>query len=121
MKLLPVHSTCVVTITLVEIALAHMMHVFVFTENTPPLGASGVLVVVNITTWSLKSQVKASSWISHFVSFGPMLLFRGLIYDMFRAKSFKLSPVGDQSDICTSEWGCQWKSSKGRWHSPINF
>jgi hypothetical protein len=83
----------------VEIALAHIKHVFVLTENTPPLGTSGVFVVVSITTWSSKSQVKVSSWISHFVCFGPTLLFRGLIYDIFRAKSFKLSLVGNQSDI----------------------
>jgi hypothetical protein len=50
MKLLPVHSTCVVTKTLVDTALAHVKHVLVFTENTPPLGTSGVRVVVSITT-----------------------------------------------------------------------
>lgn len=50
MKLLPVHSTCVVTITFVLAALAHIIQVLVFTENTPPLGTSGVLVVVIVTT-----------------------------------------------------------------------
>jgi hypothetical protein len=50
MKLLPVHSTCVVTITLVEAALAHIIHVLVLTEKTPPLGTSGVRVVVIVTT-----------------------------------------------------------------------
>ena len=50
MKLLPVHSTCVVTTTFVDTALAHMIQVFVFTENTPPLGTSGVRVVVSIVT-----------------------------------------------------------------------
>lgn len=50
MKLRPVHSTCVVTTTLVDIALAHVMHVRVLTENTPPLGTSGVRVVVTVDT-----------------------------------------------------------------------
>ncbi len=50
MKLLPVHSTWVVTITLVDMALAHIMQVLVFTEKTPPLGTSGVRVVVTVTT-----------------------------------------------------------------------
>lgn len=50
MKLLPVHSTCVVTMTLEETLLAHIMHVRVLTENTPPLGTSGVRVVVSIET-----------------------------------------------------------------------
>ena len=48
MKLLPVHSTCVVTSTFVVDALAHVMHVRVFTANAPPLGTSGVRVVVSI-------------------------------------------------------------------------
>lgn len=73
-KLLPVHSTCVVTMTRVETVLAHMMHVRVFTTNTLPLGTSGFLVDVIIMTWSSKSQYTFSSWISHFVCFGPTLL-----------------------------------------------
>lgn len=49
-KLLPVHSTCVVIKILVDTLLAHVIHVRVLTANTPPLGTSGVLVVVIITT-----------------------------------------------------------------------
>ena len=48
MKLRPVHSTCVVTMTRDATLLAHMMHVRVLTEKTPPLGTSGVRVVVTI-------------------------------------------------------------------------
>ena len=50
MKLRPVHSTWVLTMTFVETLLAHMMHVRVFTEKTPPLGTSGVRVVVTVET-----------------------------------------------------------------------
>ena len=50
MKLRPVHSTCVVTSTLLATALAHVMHVLVLTENTFPLGTSGVRVVVSMLT-----------------------------------------------------------------------
>lgn len=49
MKLLPVHSTWVVTMTRVEMVLAHIIHVRVLTTNTPPLGTSGVLVEVTMT------------------------------------------------------------------------
>lgn len=45
---LPVHSTSVVTSTRVELALAHVKHVFVLTLNTPPEGTSGVRVVVTM-------------------------------------------------------------------------
>lgn len=47
-KLLPVQSNCVVTVTFADAELAHVMHVRVFTENAPPLGTSGVRVVVNM-------------------------------------------------------------------------
>ena len=50
MKLRPVHSTCVVTSTLLDTLLAQVMHVRVLTENTFPLGTSGVRVVVSIVT-----------------------------------------------------------------------
>ena len=50
MKLLPVHSTCEVTSTLLEMLLAQVIHVKVLTENTPPLGTSGVRVVVTVVT-----------------------------------------------------------------------
>jgi hypothetical protein len=46
MKLLPVHCTSVVTVIFEEIALAQVIHVLVLMEKTPPLGTSGVLVVV---------------------------------------------------------------------------
>lgn len=49
-KLLPVHSTVVVTINLDAAAPAHIIHVRVLTENTPPLGTSGVRVVVSVET-----------------------------------------------------------------------
>ena len=49
-KLRPVHSTCVVTKILDDTLLAQVIHVLVFTEKTPPLGTSGVLVVVIIDT-----------------------------------------------------------------------
>lgn len=101
MKLRPVHSTCVVTKTRVVTLLAQVMHVRVFTENTPPLGTSGVRVVVSMVTYWSKSQNAVSSRSSHFVCFGPMLPFSGLMYDMFRASSFGLS-IGIQSEIWTS-------------------
>jgi hypothetical protein len=72
MKLRPVHSTCVVTITLLDTLLAHMMHVLVLTENTFPLGTSGVRVVVMVVTKSSKSQWTTSSLSSHLVCRGPM-------------------------------------------------
>ena len=50
MKLRPVHSTCEVTTTFDDTLLAHMMHVLVLTEKTPPLGTSGVRVVVSVDT-----------------------------------------------------------------------
>lgn len=50
MKLRPVHSTCVVTTTLLDTLLAHTIHVLVLTENTLPLGTSGVRVVVRVET-----------------------------------------------------------------------
>jgi len=46
MKLRPVHSTRVVTSNFVDTELAHITHVLVLTEKTPPLGTSGVRVVV---------------------------------------------------------------------------
>lgn len=50
MKLRPDHSTCVVTTTLLDTLLAHMIHVLVLTENTFPLGTSGVRVVFRVET-----------------------------------------------------------------------
>jgi hypothetical protein len=50
MKLRPVQSTCVETIILVVNGEAHIKHVLVFTENTPPLGTSGFRVVVRVET-----------------------------------------------------------------------
>ena len=50
MKLRPVHSTCVVTNTRLATLLAQVIHVRVLTENTPPLGTSGVRVVVSMLT-----------------------------------------------------------------------
>jgi hypothetical protein len=44
----PVHSTVVVTRTRAVSALAHVMHVRVLTANTPPLGTSGVRLVVTV-------------------------------------------------------------------------
>ena len=49
-KLRPVHSTWDVTTMREEALLAHVMHVRVLTLNTPPLGTSGVRVVVTVTT-----------------------------------------------------------------------
>ena len=102
MKLLPVHSTCVVTTTLVDTALAHMMHVRVLTANTPPLGTSGVRVVVIVMTWSSKSQYTVSSRSSHFVERGPMLPLRGLMYDMLRVRHLGSAADGVQSEIWMS-------------------
>jgi hypothetical protein len=45
---LPVHSTSVVTTIRVVVALAQLKQVRVLTLNTPPLGTSGVRVVVTI-------------------------------------------------------------------------
>ena len=98
MKLRPDHSTTVDTSTFVAMLDAHVMHVRVLTENTLPLGTSGVRVVVIMTTYSSKSQCTVSSRISHFVCFGPMPPDSGLMYDMFRASSFG-SSMGIQSDI----------------------
>ena len=103
MKLLPVHSTAVVTSTFVDTALAQVMHVRVFTENTPPLGTSGVRVVVSVVTYWSKSTCSISSLISHFVCLGPRLPFKGLMYDMFFVSSFEPSETGVQSDICRSK------------------
>lgn len=50
-QLFPVHSTPVVTITLVDSGPAHIKHVLVLTLKTPPLGTSGVLVVVIMTMY----------------------------------------------------------------------
>src|SRR5688572_8246898 len=99
MKLRPVHSTWVVTKTLLVIGLAHMIHVLVFTENTPPLGTSGVRVVVIVVTYSSKSICSVSSLISHFVCLGPIDAFNGLIYDIFLVNSFDPGAAGIQSDI----------------------
>lgn len=99
MKLRPVHSTWLVTRTLVDTLLAHMMHVRVFTEKTFPLGTSGVRVVVIVETYSSKSQWAVSSRNSHRVCLGPMLALRGLMYDMLRASNAGLSGKGIQSDI----------------------
>jgi hypothetical protein len=49
-KLRPVHSTWDVTTMREDALLAHVMHVRVLTLNTPPLGTSGVRVVVTVTT-----------------------------------------------------------------------
>lgn len=79
MKLLPVHSTLVVTTTLVDLELAHTRQVRVLTLNTPPLGTSGVLVVVTMEMYLSGSIWSSSSVISHFVCFGPIPPFKGLI------------------------------------------
>lgn len=50
MKLLPVHSIVDVTTNLVDAEPAHMRHDRVLTENSPPLGTSGVRVVVRVVT-----------------------------------------------------------------------
>jgi hypothetical protein len=47
-KLRPVHSTWEVTTIREDALLAHVTHVRVLTLNTPPLGTSGVRVVVTI-------------------------------------------------------------------------
>ena len=98
MKLRPVHSTCVVTSTLLATSLAQVIHVFVLTENTPPLGTSGVRVVVSMVTNVSKSHTTISSRSSHRVCFGPMLALSGLMYVMLRASNFEPS-VGIQSEI----------------------
>ena len=64
---------------LLDTLLAHMMHVFVLTENTFPLGTSGVRVVVKVETKSLKSQDTISSFSSHFVCRGPIEALRGFM------------------------------------------
>lgn len=71
MKLRPVHSTAVVTSTLVVLFLAQVKHVLVFTEKLPPDGTSGVLVVVRLTTKLSKSTWRFSSVKIHFVDLGP--------------------------------------------------
>lgn len=102
-KLRPVHSTAVVILTRVEVGPAHMRHVLVFTENDPPLGTSGVLVVVIVLTQLSKSTWTVSSLSSHLVCFGPTLPFSGLMYDMFRDNNPEPSGAGDQSDTCMAE------------------
>jgi hypothetical protein len=102
-KLLLVHSTWVVTINLVDTPLAHMMHVRVLTENTPPLGTSSVRFIVSITIEVSTSDCSVSSRISHLVCFGPTLAVNGRMYDMFLMRSSGLPSIGDQSDIWISE------------------
>ena len=48
MKLRPIHSTWAVTTTRADALLAHVTHVRVLMLKTPPLGTSGVRVVVSI-------------------------------------------------------------------------
>jgi hypothetical protein len=78
-KLLPVHSTPVVTTTLHEFPLAQVMLVLVLTLKLPPLGTSGVLVVVMTQTKSSKSTCADSSVMRHFVCLGPIEPLRGLM------------------------------------------
>src|ERR1700753_577284 len=105
MKLRPDHSTCVVTTTRLDTLLAHVIHVLVLTENTFPLGTSGVRVVVKVDTKSSKSQWTISSLSSHLVCLGPMEALRGLMYDMLRVSRLgfpRLLAEGAQSEICRS-------------------
>lgn len=73
-----------VTVIFDETALAQVMHVFVLTENAPPLGTSGVRVVVIIVTYSSKSRWSISSRSSHLADLGPMLPLSGFVYDIWR-------------------------------------
>lgn len=79
MKLRPVHSTVVVTSMRVELFLAHIQQVLVFTAKLPPLGTSGVRVVVMVVTKSSKSTCKFSSTRMHLADFGPTGALRGLM------------------------------------------
>jgi len=79
MKLLPDHSTWVVIKTLELTGLAHITHVLVLTANTPPLGTSGVRVVVMVEMYSSKSECTSSFLISHFVCLGPREPAKGLM------------------------------------------
>ena len=98
----------------VETLLAHMIHVRVLTTNTFPLGTSGVRVAVSIVTYSSKSQYAVSSRISHFVDLGPMLPFKGLMYDMFLVSFVGFSGRGAQSEIWISDRRlCQLSVSLG--------
>ena len=107
-KLRPLQSICVVTITLVETAEAHITQVRVITANTPPDGTSGVLIVVIVETYSSKSRCTVSFLISHLVSFlishlvGPTEALSGLVYDMFQTSSLDVGDVCALSDIWMS-------------------
>ena len=63
-----------------------MTHIRVLMLKTPPLGTSGVRVIVSIEMQSTKSLWTISFWISHFVDLGPKLPFKGLMYDILRAR-----------------------------------
>jgi hypothetical protein len=89
--------------TLVDTELAHIIHVLVLTEKTPPLGTSGDRVLVIVEMYSSGSLCTISSVISHFVDFGPTLEFRGLIYVIFLVRRLDPGAVGCQSDICISK------------------
>jgi hypothetical protein len=79
MKLLLLHSTPVVTTTLHLFPLSHVMLVLVLTAKAPPLGTSGVLVVVMTQTKSSKSTCADSSVMRHLVCRGPIEPVRGLM------------------------------------------
>lgn len=102
MKLLPVQSTVVVTSTLVELFLAHVKHVLVLTAKLPPLGTSGVRVVVSVTTKSSKSTCRFSSTRMHCADLGPTGALRGLMYLYVLVSRFEPDFCGAQSPICRS-------------------
>ena len=89
MKLLLDHSTPVVTTTRQLLPLAHVMLVRVLTAKALPLGTSGVRVVVTTQTKSSKSTWADSSVMRHFVCFGPIEPFNGLMYENDRASKFE--------------------------------
>ena len=99
-KLRPLQSICVVTITLVETTEAHIIQVRVITANTPPDGTSGVLIVVIVETYSSKSRCIVSFLISHLV--GPTEALSGLVYDMCQTSSLDVGDVCALSDIWMS-------------------
>lgn len=78
---------------------AHMIHILVLTENEPPLGTSGVLVVVTTVTYFSKSILIVSSFSSHLADLGPTGPLSGLMYEIFRASCLGFSVDGYQSEI----------------------
>lgn len=89
-----------------------LRHVFVLTQNTPPLGTFGVRVVLTIViqpgsaasppSGASLSKCSCSCWISHFVDLGPMGPLSGLMYESVCVWRDGLEEEGVHSDLTSS-------------------